>query len=450
MSTVSQDGDAIVRKCLDELRKDVDDGCLSQSRREEVLGQLKVLGRDVNHVKSRYDAEALNVLGHYGFGRYPRSTCREALRCIANALLLIPQCQNYFAELGFLPKAAEDLKLQEDEDEFLLSRILFLMTYNKPTDFEKVADKYDIPGSIMQNVNRHARTADQLAMNTIATAALSDSLKLLFNVIHAFPKYSSVFRPIVPDILKVISATPIPKPPLQPPLVWKLNALASVDLAKRDGLEGDQEVSEMLAVLPRLVEILDSSLRGYRPTQLDTSLIPLITILRSMIATGDDSLKVQLKEDLLPKDSERDLPLGQTSTLASRLLRLTTQPGLVNLPEAVSALLFELSDKDASAFVKNVGYGYAAGYLMTHKIPIPEDIQRPSSSRGDVPFNPITGQRLDREPVVDMPEMSQEEKEREAERLFVLFERLRATGVVDVQNPVHQAQQQGRFEEVDD
>ncbi len=41
--------------------------------------------------------------------------------------------------------------------------------------------------------------------------------------------------------------------------------------------------------------------------------------------------------------------------------------------------------------------------------------------------------------------MTEEEKEREAERLFVLFERLKATGVVDVKNPVER-----RFEEVDD
>lgn len=78
--------------------------------------------------------------------------------------------------------------------------------------------------------------------------------------------------------------------------------------------------------------------------------------------------------------------------------------------------------------------------------------------------NPITGQRLDMEPKLHVPEMTHEEKEREAERLFVLFERsvlasshlfllmfprLRATGVIDVENPVAQAVREGRFEEVD-
>lgn len=64
-------------------------------------------------------------------------------------------------------------------------------------------------------------------------------------------------------------------------------------------------------------------------------------------------------------------------------------------------------------------------------------------------INPVTGQRRDMEPEGEEAEMTEEEKEREAERLFVLFERLKATGVVDVQNPVAQAAQEGRFEEVD-
>ncbi|KAL5866316.1 hypothetical protein ACKVWC_011497 [Pyricularia oryzae] len=44
--------------------------------------------------------------------------------------------------------------------------------------------------------------------------------------------------------------------------------------------------------------------------------------------------------------------------------------------------------------------------------------------------------------------MTQAEKEREAERLFVLFERLRATGMVDVENPVAVAAASGRIQEL--
>lgn len=45
--------------------------------------------------------------------------------------------------------------------------------------------------------------------------------------------------------------------------------------------------------------------------------------------------------------------------------------------------------------------------------------------------------------------MTDEEKEREAEKLFVLFERMQRTGVISAENPVGKAQREGRFEELD-
>ena len=47
----------------------------------------------------------------------------------------------------------------------------------------------------------------------------------------------------------------------------------------------------------------------------------------------------------------------------------------------------------------------------------------------------------------DLSEMTEEEKEIEAEKLFVLFERLNKLGV-RVENPVQAAQQSGKFEEL--
>jgi hypothetical protein len=121
--------------------------------------------------------------------------------------------------------------------------------------------------------------------------------------------------------------------------------------------------------------------------------------------------------------SERNQPLGKGTTLPARLLQLTTSASTPNTRESISWLLFELSGNDAAEFINNIGYGYASGFLVTHNIPIPASSFDKSS--GTRPVNPITGQTLDSEPPVDDPfeGMTQEEKEREAERLFVLFER---------------------------
>ncbi|KAK2073684.1 hypothetical protein P8C59_007942 [Phyllachora maydis] len=73
-----------------------------------------------------------------------------------------------------------------------------------------------------------------------------------------------------------------------------------------------------------------------------------------------------------------------------------------------------------------------------------------NSSDGRNPVNPITGQFLESENQPELPEMTGEEKEREAERLFVLFERLKRNGLIQVQNPVAQAVEECRFEELGD
>lgn len=41
--------------------------------------------------------------------------------------------------------------------------------------------------------------------------------------------------------------------------------------------------------------------------------------------------------------------------------------------------------------------------------------------------------------------MTDEEKEREAERLFVLFDRLEKNGVLKVRNPIRDAVERGEF-----
>jgi len=144
---------------------------------------------------------------------------------------------------------------------------------------------------------------------------------------------------------------------------------------------------------------------------------------------------------------DRNLPLGQSQSLSSRLLRLVTNAFTPTLREAILSLIFQLVDSSPAGLVDAIGYGYASGYLFSHNIPIPENIRNPSRGRADI--NPITGQRLDAETIPDVVEMTDEEKEQEAEKLFVLFERMRNLGV-GVDNPVRAFQQSGRFEELNE
>lgn len=256
---------------------------------------------------------------------------------------------------------------------------------------------------------------------------------------------------------------------------YLINALVNLDLEDRK--------SKSLRINPifpkfdqncnvnKLINVLGQAVRQYTPEQLDKEGGALLSVLRKIYDFAPEQPKKRMETLLLPDTGKRDVPIGQSDTLASRLLKLSSTPVAPNMREGISALMFEMSGKDANQFVKNVGYGFAAGFLMSHNMSIPESAQEAWSdghgAEGAAPsINPVTGQRLDAEPSGGPP-MTKEEREREAERLFVLFERymtqdisapdmvtngksrLKATGVMDVTNPVRQAMEEGRLQEID-
>jgi hypothetical protein len=60
-------------------------------------------------VNNSLQYQGIDTLGKYAFDQ-PNSdisTSREALRCLANALLLNPDCRQIFVDLGYALKAAE-------------------------------------------------------------------------------------------------------------------------------------------------------------------------------------------------------------------------------------------------------------------------------------------------------------------------------------------------------
>lgn len=295
---------------------------------------------------------------------------------------------------------------------------------------------------------------------------LTETLKLLFNLTSFYPHQIPAFNCTISSILAILKNIQLQTPVLQSPVTQLINALLNLDLLGKGpeivqsgtpstffpDLDPNTNVS-------RLVTILDTAIRTSREELLETTAIPLITLLRRTYDLAPSSVKTHIQMTLLPSNEERAQPLGKSDTLASCLLRLSTSAVAPNLREGISSLLFEISNKDATSFVRNVGYGFAAGFLMTHNLPVPNNALKcedgsedPGGSLTTIDgkeINPVTGQRRDMEPQDPGPEMTDEEKEREAERLFVLFERLNATGVVNVVNPVDQALQEGRFEEVD-
>lgn len=97
----------------------------------------------------------------------------------------------------------------------------------------------------------------------------------------------------------------------------------------------------------------------------------------------------------------------------------------------------------AQALSAQIGYGNAAGFLFNKGVLSPPSATSTSgASSVDSAVNPITGMIQQEAP--PGPEMTDEEKEREAEKLFVLFERLEKAG--GMENPIKKALHEGKLE----
>ncbi|KAL2354942.1 guanine nucleotide exchange factor [Cryomyces antarcticus] len=452
-----------ITSLIKRLRTDLSEKTLSSSERKATLEQLKVYGRDPNNADPIFAKAGIETLAGQAFDRDLSDASREALRCLANALFLREQTRQILVDLGYAGKAAQRLKIDNRDDEFLVSRILFLMTYNTDVDFNQLEREHQIAGSINQNIARHSKRYSKHYLRKSSPSpmdemALVETLKLLFNITHYYPALADSFTESLPHVLKILSRITVPHPPLQSPVNYLINVLMNLDLGNQQTISNpifpDFDSKHNVECL---VNILDRATTEYKEAELDQTAAPLLTLIRRVYEIAPETVRKHTRPLLLPTENDRSKPLGKSGTLPSRLLRLSTSPLLPTLRDSISSLMFELSDKDPTKFVQNLGYGFAAGFLTSHNIRVPQTAlgrsgtrrsKNGGSSENDV-FNPITGQRLDTESIDAGPEMTEAEKEREAEKLFVLFERLKATGVIDVKNPVEQAIDDGRFEELD-
>ncbi|KAF2197513.1 hypothetical protein GQ43DRAFT_444195 [Delitschia confertaspora ATCC 74209] len=459
---------AQVTEILSQLKSALDSNSLPPTQQKKLLETLKIHGRDPKNADPIFTEHGIRTLCRYAFDNSNVQVSQEALRCLANALLLRSEARQILVNLEYASKAAEKLKSESIDDEFLLSRILFLMTYDTNLDYEKLVKENQLAESINLALARHSkrysrstRRSSQTPSNPMDTMALSETVKLIFNITHFYPDLSAHFSKSIPHIFKILVQNRIPSPPLQAPVSYLINALLNLDLEDKEGQQ--LRFLGQNAVFPtfdakcnaeHLINILDNAIVAYTEAELDTAISPVLTLIRRIYEIAPENVKKYMEWLLLPTDEERARPLGRSDTLSSRLLRLSTSALTPSLRSNISAMMFELSGKDAAQFVKNVGYGFASGFLVSNNIQMPENALDAHATAGDedniVPVNPVTGQRVDMEEPDTGPPMTQEEREREAERLFVLFERLRATGVMDVQNPVAEAVRSGRFEELPD
>ncbi|ORY93778.1 guanine nucleotide exchange factor [Syncephalastrum racemosum] len=452
------------------------------------LELLKLLGRDPNGANSLFADKGISILMKVG-GLVDRSgkdtpVSREALKCISNCILL-----KYSATSATLDKhnavdACCHLLAKPDlsqESAFLTCRILFVMTVNN-TEYVRNLMRFDIQPALLNVLSKNTENLvheTEPAPTPINSASVaSEGLKLLFNLLmvcsrdnitHDGKEAIHYFGDCLKPVYDILFRVPLPEPmPLVPPFSHAINALMQYPYDISNAVfKGYKPITQLyntleegrIMITTRLGDILERALAYLIPDgdpdasssgqSVDAIISPVILVIRC-IAAGEPNFIPPFKKRLLPNETDRIQPVNQGTSLSARLIRLMTSTLLPQTREAVSDLLFVLCNEDAAEFSHQVGYGNAIGFLVNRGISI-----EPPNGEGETPaedVNPITGQyranEVDQGP--SLADMTMEEKEREAERLFVLFERLKKTGVIDVENPVATAMREGRFEELDD
>ncbi|KAI1122074.1 guanine nucleotide exchange factor [Nemania abortiva] len=445
-----------VTSLVEKLTQDLVSTNLTADERDSALEELKIFGRDPRNADPVFTKEGIEMLTKHSFDSPSSTTSRNALRCLCNALLLKKECRQMFVDLGYEAKACGKLKNDSRDDEFLVSRIVFLTTYDTNTKLEQLIDQYQLADSIVKNLERHARHHNDggPSEDPMQDMALTETLKLLFNITHHCKQKTSSFTQAIPHIVALLCKGQFPVgKPLDPPTGPLVNALLNLDMGANEVESSLYPPTNPTILSDRLISILEQSRTRYTDDELESTATALIAAIRVVHEHAPQEVRISIGEKLLPTEADRNEILGRSASLPSWLLKNSTNPLAPKFRDMISDLLFDLSDKDASTFIKNVGFGFASGYLYNRNIPLPHDASEALNNNADGsdrPINPITGQFLDLERDPGGPEMTEDERLREAERLFVLFERLQANGVISAENPIRTMVEEGRFTELPD
>ncbi|KAJ6516512.1 guanine nucleotide exchange factor [Mycena sanguinolenta] len=178
---------------------------------------------------------------------------------------------------------------------------------------------------------------------------------------------------------------------------------------------------------------------------LDDELSPLVVLI-TRLCIADEAFRTRTRDWLVPVDLDRSAAAGSLESrpdMLGRCLRLLGSVYHARLKDSVGEMLFAMCDSDATTLSTLLGYGNVAGFLFNKGImsapPPPATTSSAALSAAAADhINPITGTA--QEARAPDPEMTPEEKEREMEKLFVLFDRLERTGTLPPsQNPIRKA-----------
>ncbi|KAG8851985.1 hypothetical protein FRB96_009001 [Tulasnella sp. 330] len=480
-----------------------------------MLVALKTLGRNSLASEIISQKEHLQTLQTLALpsGEVPK----EALRCIANALLLV--------EAGRSNWLTPIQRECSPDYLFLAARVLFLSTVFQSSFIVRAVESL---GAVTVLANKlDALLVDLQHSRPMSKEAMVDALKYTFNLLLQYPRmkhaasgtdsgpskpndtepkpvmgelWDERFAVLLPTLLHLFNSLPqTTGSPLAPPLTHVIHALLNIpivpnakvwfpdELQMSQGSQTLQKVRRSLSsrsspprsgastpvagpateALRRAYDLLDATLAYFTPgdpddlevrakckredVALDDVGPPLALLLANMVRDNEGA-RGQVKQWLLPVDLDRSQPLEKRADILGRCLRMMASVYFPKLKDSIGEMLFALCNSDANMMGAQLGYGNIAGFLFNKGIMAPPPPPKDSGGAAgdyipdDPDINPITGSKYKPEGPDPLAGMTDEEKEREAEKLFVLFDRLEKMGMAV--NPMRKAQQEGKLEEL--
>ncbi|KAM6538469.1 hypothetical protein FALCPG4_000340 [Fusarium falciforme] len=434
----------IVTGLIDKLHEDIKNIALLPSDRDLALEELKIYSRDPDNADPIFSEKGISTLLPHAFYSPSTKTAREALRVLVNAMVLKPETRQIVIDQGFAKRACGELKGENFDDEFLNSRVLLLSTYDTVIDVEDLIDNHHLAEYIVEKLNQHAKDLSKKAVDILSRhakdlsgkpksksrskskvdpmqdMALTETSKLLYVVSHVCPDRVSSLSAALPHLVFILLKHPVPEPkPLDGPFKALISAFTNLDFGAEKSKAALYPKGETFKVADKLINILARVVRAYPDTELDEFASPSVKVIRKVYTNAPDTLKKHMRGLLLPTVEDRVDELGTRDTLPGKLLKHLTSRTCPVFRVDISDLFLEMSDSDAKKYVENVGYGFAGGLFLQESMPIPSSATEAFSG----------GAAGSQEPRV----LTQEEKDRQTEQLFDLFDRLNPSSLTDVQ-----------------
>lgn len=376
----------------------------------------------------------------------------EAAKCLVNlAMKDNPTIQEYFIGKGSVGKILELLKDPQAPKSlrFPFGRIVFILAMK-----DDICEQFNSLGAVdvftdiledslkdltQENIQNAAEAMKALFKLTISLGVLSDVGPERGKGREPTEKELAQFTRLVPVMVKVLS---IPySPQIHSLKEAVVNLLINVPTACTTMFPQEETLSALIEIL---------SVQSKEEHNAAGALTPILLVLTS-IAKAIPRARGILKRVVFPncdkiEPSGVDAPKANLDpeTIGARLISHMTTFN-VGLKHYVNEFLFTLCDEDPNELVKQTGFGNAAGLLATHnllnalgsgkassvevppqKSPAPEELTR----EVDESVNGPDPKYQTGKPMGFLDTLTEDEKEREAEKLMTLLQKLEAQGMV--------------------